>query len=264
MVIKIKKNIGLALGGGAVLGAAHVGVLRAIDEYNIRINFITGTSIGAFVAALFAFGKTWKEIESIALELKWMDISSVTLSKYALLSNEKLGELLIKHIGNKNIEDAEIPLAFIATDISNGEKVVLNKGNIAIAVMASACIPGIFKPVEMDGRMLVDGGIAENIPVKTVREMGAKFIIGVDLNAMHTYQKPNNILDIILNSFHFLIQKTDKFQTKKANILLQPDLSKYSGSDTKNVQELMQKGYEEATESLRNRFLKNQLKNKNS
>lgn len=160
------KKIGLALGGGAVLGAAHVGVLRALDEQNIKINYITGTSIGALVAALFAFGKTWKEIELIALELKWLDITSITLSKYALLTNEKLGELLIKHIGNRNIEDSEIPLAFITTDISNGEKIVLNKGPVTTAVMASTCIPGIFKPIEIDGKMLVDGGIAENVPEK--------------------------------------------------------------------------------------------------
>lgn len=83
--------------------------------------------------------------------------------------------------------------------------------------------------------------------------MGAKFIIGVDLIAMHTYQKPNNILDIILNSFHFLIQKTDKYQTKKANILLQPDLSKFNGSDTKQIHDLMQKGYEDSNESLKNK-----------
>ena len=144
------KKIGLALGGGAVLGAAHIGVLRALHEHNINVNYITGTSIGAFVASLVAFGKTWEEIESIASELKWMDISGVTLSKFALLTNEKLGELSIKHIGDKNIEDAMIPLAIIATDISNGEKIVLNKGSVATAIMASTCIPGIYKPIEFD------------------------------------------------------------------------------------------------------------------
>lgn len=248
------KKIGLALGGGAVLGAAHIGVLRALHEHNINVNYITGTSIGAFVASLVAFGKTWEEIESIASELKWMDISGVTLSKFALLTNEKLGELSIKHIGDKNIEDAMIPLAIIATDISNGEKIVLNKGSVATAIMASTCIPGIYKPIEFDGKMLVDGGIAENIPVKTVKEMGAKFVIAVDLNSSHTYQKPNNILDIILNSFHFLIQKTNKFQTRKATILLQPDLSKFNGSDTKQIQELIKKGYEDANECFKKSF----------
>ena len=248
------KKIGLALGGGAVLGAAHIGVMRALNEHNINVNYITGTSIGAFVASLVAFGKTWQEIENIASELKWMDISGISLSKFALLSNEKLGELIIKHIGDKNIEDAMIPLAMIATDISNGEKVVLNKGSVAKAVMASTCIPGIYKPVEIDGILLVDGGIVENVPIKTVQEMGSNYVIAVDLNAMHTYQKPNNIFDIIMNSFHFLILQTDKLQTKNADLLLQPDLSQFNRSDTKQIQELIKKGYEDASECFKKSF----------
>ena len=152
--MKNSSKIGLALGGGAVLGAAHVGVLRAMEEFDIEINYITGTSIGAFVAAFVAFGKKWPEIEEIASELKWMDITGVTLSKYGLLSNEKLGNLIIKHIGDKNIEDAEIPLAMIATDIETGEKVILDKGPVAEAAMASTCIPGIFKPVEINVKCL--------------------------------------------------------------------------------------------------------------
>ena len=128
------KKTGLALGGGAVLGAAHIGVLRAIKEHNIQIEYISGTSIGAFVAAFYAFGKDWEEIRDIAMELNWMDISALTLSRYGLLSNEKIKKLLNKHIGNKNIEDAEIPLAMVAADASTGEKVILNKGPVAGAV----------------------------------------------------------------------------------------------------------------------------------
>lgn len=246
------KKIGLALGGGAVLGAAHIGVLKALSEEEIKINYITGTSIGAFVASLVAFGKTWEEIEKIAIELKWMDISGISLSKFALLNNEKLGELIVKHIGNKNIEESNIPLAMIATDISSGEKIVLEKGSVATAVMASACIPGIYKPVEIDGKMLVDGGIVENVPIKTARKIGAKFVIAVDLNAKNTFQKPTNILDVMLNSFQLLTFQVDKIQTKKADLLIQPDLSSFSGSDTKQVQNLIQKGYEETSLFLKN------------
>lgn len=246
------KKIGLALGGGAVLGAAHIGVLKALSEEEIKINYITGTSIGAFVASLVAFGKTWEEIEKIAIELKWMDISGISLSKFALLNNEKLGELMVKHIGNKNIEESNIPLAMIATDISSGEKIVLEKGSVATAVMASACIPGIYKPVEIDGKMLVDGGIVENVPIKTARKIGAKFVIAVDLNAKNTFQKPTNILDVMLNSFQLLTFQVDKIQTKKADLLIQPDLSSFSGSDTKQVQNLIQKGYEETSLFLKN------------
>lgn len=245
------KNSGLALGGGAVLGAAHIGVLRALKEYEVKINYLSGTSIGAFVAAFVAFGKSWEEIEKIASELKWMDISGITISRYGLLSNEKLGELITKHIGNKNIEDASIPLAIIATDISSGEKVVLKEGSVAKAVMASTCIPGIFKPVEVGGKMLVDGGIVENVPIYTNREMGADYVIAVDLNAKHAYEKPKNIIDVMTNSFHFLIQQTDKLQTEDADLLIQPDLSKFNGSDTKQIKELIKKGYEDANLCLK-------------
>ena len=185
--ISLKKinNTGLALGGGAVLGAAHVGVLKAIEEANIKIDCVAGTSIAAFIAALYAFGKTISEIEVIGRELKWIDIAEVTLSRYALLSNEKLGELVEEHIGDKNIEDAHIPLSIVACDAASGEKVILDKGPVTDAVMASACIPGIFKPIVIDNRMLIDGGVVENVPITTLKGLGAEFVIGVDLNAKY-------------------------------------------------------------------------------
>ncbi len=240
------KKRGLALGGGAVLGAAHVGVLKAIDEYRIRITRITGTSIGAFVGAFVAFGKGWKEIEAIAKELNWLDVSGISLSRFALLSNEKLGELIIKHIGDKDIEDADIPLAMVAVDITTGEKIVLNTGSVAKAAMASTCIPGIFEPVEMDGRLLVDGGVVESVPVITLKEMGARKMIAVDLNAKHEYGEPENIIDIILNSYHYGMMASAKLQKAEADLLIEPDLSAFNRSNMKQVSDLMEKGYEEA------------------
>lgn len=245
------KNIGLALGGGAVLGAAHVGVLKAIDENNIKINFVTGTSIGAFVAALYAFGKDWKEIKEIASGLKWLDITSISLSRFSLLSNKKFADLCIEHIGNKNIEDAIIPLAIIATDATNGEKVVLKNGPVANAIMASTCIPGVFKPIEFKGQMLIDGGIVENVPIQTLRDLGADFVIGVDLNAKYTYETPQNILDVILNSFHFIMMQSAKLQTQNADLLIKPDLSNFSRADINQVEDLMEKGYQDAIKTLK-------------
>lgn len=248
--MKNNKKIGLALGGGAVLGAAHVGVLKAIKEFELEIDYISGTSIGAFVAAFYAFGKNWQEIEEIASELTWLDITKISLSRFGLLSNEKLGELIIEHIGDKNIEDANIPLAIIATNAANGEKIILDKGDIANSVMASTCIPGLFKPVEMGDLMLLDGGIVENVPIKTVKEMGAEFVIGVDLNAYQTYGNPENIIDVVLNSFNFIMKQSDKLQTKDADLLIQPDLSAFNRSDTNQVDDLIKKGYEDAKKIL--------------
>lgn len=251
------KEIGLALGGGAVLGAAHVGVLRAIDELDINIKYISGTSIGAFVAAFFAFGKNWNEIQQIASELEWIDITGVSLSRYGLLSNEKLGELIHKHIGKKDIQDSKIPLSMIATDVTSGEKVIINKGPVTKAVMASTCIPGIFKPIEINGRMLVDGGIVENVPINTVQQMGAEYVIGIDLNAKHKFNKPDNILDVIMNSFHLLMKQTVKSETGEADLLIEPDLAAFNRSDMGQVDELMEKGYEDSKEAFNKSFKQN-------
>ncbi|MEF8983724.1 MAG: patatin-like phospholipase family protein [Bacteroidales bacterium] len=249
--MKKDKKVGLALGGGAVLGAAHIGVLKALEELNISVDYIAGTSIGAFFSVFYAFDKPWNEIEEIALELEWMDISGISLSQYGLLSNEKLGELITKYIGDKKFTESSIPLAMIATNISNGKKIVLNKGSVADAAMASTSIPGIFKPVEIEGKLLVDGGIVENVPIHTLKDMGASYIIGVDLNAKHSYKKPENIIDVLVNSFHFTLQASTKLQTEDADLIIQPDLSSFNRSDMDQVEDLIEKGYTESIDKLR-------------
>jgi NTE family protein len=244
-------KIGLALGGGAVLGAAHIGVLRALEEMDVEISFVTGTSIGALVGALFAFGNTSKDIEKIALDLSWMNISGIAIFESGLLSNAKLGDLLKKSLGEKRIEDSDIPLAVIATDITNGDKVVLDKGSVAQAVMASTCIPGVFGPVKFDDKLLVDGGIVENIPIDTVKKMGADFVIGVDLNAIKSYHKPDSIIDVIINSFHFTLKAAAKYQTKDADLLITPDLSKFNMVSTSQIKDLIEQGYKDAKKQIK-------------
>lgn len=238
------------MGGGAVLGAAHIGVIRALEEMDIEVSYISGTSIGAFVGALFAFGHSAQEIEEIALKLDWMDISGIAFFESGILSNAKLGKLLSKSLGEKKIEEAKIPLAVIATDISNGEKIVLKKGSVVQAVMASTCIPGVFTPVKFDDKLLVDGGIVENIPIDTAKNMGAEYVIGVDLNAIKTYNKPDSILDVMINSFHFTLKAAAKYQTEEADLLITPDLSKYNMVSTDQIKELIEQGYKDAKEAF--------------
>jgi len=251
---KLKKNkkIGLALGGGAVLGAAHIGVLKALKEHDISISYVSGTSIGAFVSAFVAFRKTWEEIEEITKDLNWLDVSGISLSQFGLLSNKKLGALITEHIGDVNFEDAKIPAAMIATDITSGDKVVLSKGNVAEAVMASTCIPGIFVPVEIENKLLVDGGIVENVPVTPLEEMGAKVIIGVDLNAEHSHKKPENIIEVLLRSFDFMTKTATELQTAEADMLIKPDLSDFNMVNIDQADDLIEKGYMEANKILQN------------
>lgn len=241
-----EKKIGLALGGGAVLGTAHIGVLKALDEFNIKISFISGTSIGSLIAVFTAFGFNWRSIKEIALSLDWMDISTISLSQYGLLSNKNIGALISDKIKNPNFESSSIPLAVITTDISNGKKVILTKGKVDKAVMASTSIPGLFAPVEINNDLLVDGGIVENVPISPLKKFGADYIIAVDLNAGRNQKRPENIIEVLLNTFDFTIMTATKLQTEEADMLIKPDLSKYNMIETNQIDNLIDEGYNEA------------------
>lgn len=243
-------GIGLALGGGGVLGAAHIGVLRAIEEQGLAVSHIAGTSIGAFIAAFYAFGKSWQEIEAIVKDLNWLDASELSLSRFGILSNQKLGEILAEHIGEKDFGQARIPLAVVATDIFSGDRVVLQEGSVARGVMASTCVPGVFNPVSWNERLLVDGGIVENVPVTTLREMGAEILVGVALGTGSTREPPENILDVLLRSFYFTIESATRAQTKDAHLLIKPDLAFANLISTDQVEALMARGHLEAQQVL--------------
>lgn len=240
------KQIGLALGGGAILGAAHIGVLRALDERKIQIGSITGTSIGAFIAALYAFGISPREIEEKVTGLNWLDAARFSFSKYGLLSNKKLGDTLKKTLGDVDFEDAEIPLAVIATDIGACRKVILKEGSVAKSVMASSCIPGIFIPVELGGKMLVDGGLVENVPISPLKKMGADMIIGVDLNANRKYKKPEDLIDVLANALDLAIDNATRIQAEEADILIAPEIGAYNRTDVEKVHNLIKEGYDSA------------------
>lgn len=249
------KKIGLALGGGAILGAAHIGVLRALEERKIQIGCISGTSIGAFIAALYAFGVSPHEIEGKIAELNWLDAAGFSFSKYGLLSNKKLGDTLKKTLGDVDFEDAEIPVAVVATDIGACEKVVLKEGNVAEAVMASSCIPGIFIPVEINDQLLVDGGLVENVPISPLKKMGADMIVGVDINANRKYRKPEDLIDVLANALDLAIDNATRIQTEEADILIAPELSAYNRTDVKNVHDLVKEGYDTAGAILKETVL---------
>ncbi|WP_294345204.1 patatin-like phospholipase family protein [Prosthecochloris sp.] len=239
-------SIGLALGGGAVLGAAHVGVLRALDELAIEVHALSGTSIGSFIASLHAFGMGWREIERVALDLDWFDLTGLTLSQFGLLSNKKFGRVVRQLLGKRKIEEASVPLAIVATDIGNGEKVVLKQGDVAEAVMASSCIPAVFKPVEIDGRLLVDGVLMENVPLSPLLEHGRHPFVCVDLMSSHIFRKPDNIVDLLLNAFYSTLKASTTLQTEEADLKIELDLGTFSLVDTRQVPELVEAGYRDS------------------
>lgn len=244
------KNIGLALGGGAALGAFHIGVLKSIAEQGLKVKYVSGTSIGALIGAIYASGISVTTIEEELSNISWSDLTSLNIGTMGLLNNSKVKKLLMKFIPHDSFEALKTPFIAVATDITTGEEMRITSGSLSEAVMASMSIPGIFTPVEIQGRLLVDGGVVDNIPIEAVKELGADYIIGVDLFTGQKSERPKNTAEVMQNTFRFLITEISKTKHQDTDVLIQPDLHEFSGVSTKHVKDLIELGYKEASEKL--------------
>ena len=178
------KKIGLALGSGSARGWAHIGVIRALNDAGIQLDYVAGTSIGALVGAVYASGNI-DSLEEVVLKLDWKQIAyflDVVFPKSGLIDGNKVADFIRTHVEEINIEELSLPFSAISTNLATGSEVVIQKGDIIEAVRASISVPGIFTPVRKNGTILVDGGLVNPVPVSVVREMGADFVIAIDLN----------------------------------------------------------------------------------
>lgn len=203
----LKKKVGLALSGGFAKGLSHIGVLEVIENEMISIDYIAGTSIGALIGALWAKGFKASEIRELASTIEWKEMLDFTIPREGFLEGKKIQEFLDRILKGAEFKDLKIPMGIVALDIRNGEKVVFQKGNVAQAIRCSISYPGIFTPVRLANRELIDGGIVDPIPVDVVREMGANFVIAVnlayDIKTAHisTIKLDTNFLMMIRNRF---------------------------------------------------------------
>jgi NTE family protein len=243
-------TLGLALSGGAVLGSVHIGVLKALDEAGVRVTHMAGTSMGALISSLYAFGLSGAEIEAIADDLRWPQLTSLAPSKLGFLSQDKLQGALRAHLGDVRLEDAPRPLALVALDISTGEKVVMTKGNLATAATASASFPGIFVPVEREGRLLVDGGLLENLPLTPLREWGMDRIVAVDAYLGMSFHRPGNIMELLTNAMRMILANSARTEVREGDILITPDLHGFSPTQLKDIPLLVEVGYKAAWERM--------------
>lgn len=245
-------RIGLALGGGAAKGIAHIGVLKAFEEEQIKIHCISGTSAGALIASYYAFGRPAESILSICSTLNLSKIINFTLERGGLFSTNAIRDMIHRDLGDVRIEDADIPLAICATDIETGEQLIFREGNLADAVCASMAVPGLFVPVEVDGRILVDGGLVENVPISPLAKMGAGITVAVDLSHVGRYPKPTDMLDVISNAINIGIDFNTRKQLKRADIAVPLDLSRYSlTNNADRVEELYKEGYHPMKQKIR-------------
>jgi NTE family protein len=246
-----KKKIGLALGGGAARGYAHIGVLKVLEEKGISFDYVTGTSVGSMIGALICGGFGWEEILDIARKLSWKELARPTLSGLGLVSTEKLEKFIIRLLGDLDFDELDIPFGVVAVDIASAREVVFDRGSVARAVRASCSIPGIFEPVIEDDMALVDGGVINNLPSSLVRDMGAERVIAVDLNASRSEHKmPVNLLDISYRSFAMLLDSSSADGRDDADFLIQPDLKNFSYHDLSQADELFERGVEAAEKTL--------------
>jgi NTE family protein len=244
-------KVGLALGGGAAKGVAHIGVLKALADADIKIDYVAGTSVGSMVAALYAFDVDIDEIDRLARRLTLSKITTLRFTKTGLFATDSIYDLMVEYLGDVNIEDSRIPLAIVATDITTGRPVVMREGSLAYAVCASSAIPGIYSPVEREGRILVDGGLVQNVPLAPLRDMGAGVTIASHLSSVDQYPTPTHVLDVARNAFEIAVSENTKNQVASADILVAMDLSQFSFRDnTERHDELSTIGYNSCMEKL--------------
>lgn len=248
-------KIGIALSGGAARGIAHIGVLNTLVKANFKIEYLSGTSVGAIVASCFAFQIEDEKIYDLIELLRFKKLMSFRINKIGLMDTKFLEDWIHKNIGKRNIEDAPIPLAICATDIISGSSHYFMKGPLTKALCASSAIPGIVTPVKIHETYYVDGGISNNIPVDILKKMGAGIVLAVDLSSTKKYKIPKNIFDIVSNSIDIAIDVKSKIELKKAHLAIRLDLSSFNRTDNyaykKNLLEIGEKAVTAALPRLK-------------
>jgi NTE family protein len=219
-----RPKVGVALGGGFARGIAHVGVLRALEDNEIPIDFIAGTSVGALIAAAYASGTSLDDMAHQASLTRFRDFGRWTLSRMGMASNERLQDFLSRLATAKFFHEMRIPLAIVATDLIKGESVHFTTGEIGPALRASCAYPGLFLPVEYRGHFLVDGFLTEQVPAPAVREMGAELVISVHLEPGLLDSKPRNTIEVISRSFSIIQGVSRQSWRAATDVLLEPNV----------------------------------------
>ncbi len=243
-----KPRIALVLGGGAARGFAHIGVIRTLEQEKIPIDMIVGTSVGSLIGAIYASDMNSFELEWTAFALEKDDVFDYALLSAITGMGPVKGDKLEAFVRNKvpiaNIENLKLPFAAVATDLNRGTRVVLDRGPVAKAVHASSAIPGVFSPVDFQGRLLVDGGVVDNIPIDVAREKGADIVIAVDISENVTNFNITNVVDVMLQSVSIIMNENTKQKKKDADVLISPSVGNVAMLDFTQKKRCMQAGIE--------------------
>jgi NTE family protein len=246
----VPPKVGLALGSGGARGFAHLGVLKVLEQEDIPVSYLAGSSIGALVAVLYASGHGLNRLYRLAKSFRRDDFLDWTVPKMGLIAGERITEFIRLLTKGKRIEDLSPPVAVVAADLQTGEKVVFRQGEAAQAVRASISIPGIFVPAEMDGRLLVDGGVVDRVPVSVARAMGADIVIAVDVAPLNTKAEITSIVDVIWQSLDVLQAELVTYRQLASDVMIRPRVERYSSRAFTHIEEIIAHGEEEARRQI--------------
>lgn len=255
--------IGLALGGGAVRGAAHIGVISVLEREGLRPDFIAGTSAGALVGAAWAVGLTAAQMRDLMTGLSWGDIADIAWRKpMSVFDTSPLRRFIERAVGSATFEELATPFAAVACDILSGQRVVLTKGSVAGAALASSAVPGLFPPTELGEMLLVDGGILDNLPVDVARSMGADRVIAVDIILpVGQSNRPGNLRDMLAATVDLAAFSTQPPALDSADLVIRPGLQGIPAWEFGLIQDIEARGAlaaEECLPQLRELFAKQQ------
>ena len=219
-------GIGIALGGGFARGIAHIGVLKVLEEEKIPISYIAGTSVGALIGAAYCSGLSIPELEEVARRVRFKTFARWTLSRHGFATNQRMIGFLNSILKVKSFEELRIPLAVTATDLSTGEGVVFHSGPLVDPVRASCAYPGMFLPVNLRGRWLVDGMLAHAVPTRPLLDMGAKRVVAVHLRGRWSNgNAPRHLFDVIGQCFAIAQDMSASHWKEAADLIVEPDVN---------------------------------------
>ena len=249
---KTPPKIGLALGGGAARGFAHVGVIQVLEEAGITPVLVTGTSAGSLVAALYASGKNGAQLQKVAETMEESTIADWTLPFFGrgVLRGEALAKYVNLQVGQKPIEAMPMPLGIVATDLNSGNDMLFQRGDTGTAVRASSAVPAVFTPVKINGHEYVDGGLSSPVPVRAARKMGAELVIAVDISSPPEGSSASGTIEVLLQTFSIMGKSINGFELKDADVVVRPVLTGVSSSDFSSRKRSIEAGRQAMLQSL--------------
>jgi NTE family protein len=249
---KAAPRVALVLGGGAARGFAHIGVIRVLEEEKIPIQLVVGTSVGSLIGAIYTATPDSRNLETIAFQLErddLLDFSLLSIRK-GLIIGDRLERFVSEKVPAAQIEDLKLPFAAVATDIRTGERVILNSGPLARAVRASCALPGVFQPVELNGNLLVDGGVLESLPVPTAKALGADVTIAVDIGVRVKDIQATDFVTIMIQALAISGAEKRRRHAEEADVLIHPDVNGIGAFDFGQKERCMNAGIDAARAAI--------------